>query len=204
VADEAQRLHDIAAQEQQALGLPDDEFLPFAASFARFVPRYLEWLHGRDAEGAQWQAGERELRIRPEAMGGIELQGVIDRIDRIEHGAALELIDYKTSAVDRLKARVKQPLEDTQLAFYAALLAPQAAQPLRACYLPLDQSEAIKPIVHAGVQRSAEVLVRELGSEFARLRAGASLPALGEGEVCEHCEARGLCRRDHWPDGDAE
>lgn len=202
--DEARLLHDIAAQEQQALGLPDDEFLPFAASFARFVPRYLEWLHGRDAEGAQWQAGERELRIRPEAMGGIELQGVIDRIDRVERGTALELIDYKTSAVDRLKARVKQPLEDTQLAVYAALLAPQVAEPLRACYLPLDQAEAIRPIVHAGVQRSAEVLVRELGGEFARLRAGASLPALGEGEVCDHCEARGLCRRDHWPDGEAE
>lgn len=204
LADEAQRLHAIAAQEQQALGLPDDEFLPFAASFGRFVPRYLEWLHRRDAEGAQWQGGERELRIRPQAMGGIELQGVIDRIDAVDHGAALELIDYKTSSPERLKARVKQPLEDTQLAFYAALLAPQAAAPLRACYLPLDQSEPIKPIVHASVQRSAEVLVRELGGEFARLRAGASLPAMGEGEVCEHCEARGLCRRDHWPDGGAE
>lgn len=204
LAEETQRLHEIAAREQQALVLPDDEFLPFAASFARFVPRYLEWLHRRDAEGAQWQQGERELRIRPEALGGTELQGVIDRIDAVDQGSALELIDYKTSSLDRLKARVKQPLEDTQLAFYAALLAPQTNSPLRACYLPLDQSEPIKPIVHAGVQRSAEVLVRELGAEFARLRAGASLPALGEGEVCEHCEARGLCRRDHWPEGGGE
>lgn len=200
---EAQQLHTIAVQEQGALGLSDDEFLPFAASFARFVPRYLEWLHRRDAEGAQWQAGEREARIRPEVMGGAELYGVIDRIDCVDHGAALELIDYKTSSVERLKARVREPLEDTQLAFYAALLAPEAARPLRACYLPLDQGDAIKPIVHGDVQRSAEVLVHELGAEFARLRAGAPLPALGEGEVCEHCEARGLCRRDHWPDGSA-
>ena len=57
--------------------------------------------------------------------------------------------------------------------------------------------------MHPQVQRSAEVLVRELGAEFARLRAGAPLPALGEGEVCENCEVRGLCRRDHWPDGEA-
>ena len=200
-AAEAQQLHTIAVQEQGALGLSDDEFLPFAASFARFVPRYLEWLHRRDADGAQWQAGEREVRIRPAAMGGAELYGVIDRIDRVDHGAALELIDYKTSSAERLKARVREPLEDTQLAFYAALLAPEATRPLRACYLPLDQGDAIKPIVHGDVQRSAEVLVHELGAEFARLREGASLPALGEGEVCEHCEARGLCRRDHWPDG---
>jgi ATP-dependent helicase/nuclease subunit B len=24
------------------------------------------------------------------------------------------------------------------------------------------------------------------------------MPALGEGSVCETCEMRGLCRRDHW------
>lgn len=204
LADETTRLHEVARQEQHAQGLADDEFLPFAASFARVVPRYLAWLHRRDAEGARWQAGERELRIRPDALGGTELQGVIDRIDAVDGGAELELIDYKTSSVDRLKARVKEPLEDTQLAFYAALLAPQATSPLRACYLPLDQSDEIKPVVHPQVQRSAVVLVRELGREFERLRAGASLPALGEGEVCEHCEARGLCRRDHWPDGGGE
>src|SRR5690606_34669726 len=115
-------------------------------------------------DGDQWQAGEREARLRTAATGGIELYGVIDRIDRVEHGAALQLIDYKTSSPERLKARVRQPLEDTQLAFYAALLAPEAGRPLRACYLPLEPSDAIKPIVHDNVQRSAEVLVRELGA----------------------------------------
>src|SRR5205085_1545203 len=35
-------------------------------------------------------------------------------------------------------------------------------------------------------------------AEFERLRAGAGLAALGEGRVCDYCEARGLCRRDHW------
>ncbi len=202
-ADDAAALQRIAVQEQAAMGLADDEFLPFAASFARFVPAYLTWLQERDAEGARWQDGERELRIRPEALAGVELQGVIDRIDRVELGGALELIDYKTSAAQRLRDKVKQPLEDTQLAFYAALLAPAAGQPLRACYLPLDQADTIKAVPHPDVQRSAEVLVRELGGEFARLRAGAPLPALGEGEVCDTCEARGLCRRDHWPDGAA-
>ena len=35
--------------------------------------------------------------------------------------------------------------------------------------------------------------------ELARIRAGAALPALGEGGACTFCAARGLCRRDHWP-----
>jgi ATP-dependent helicase/nuclease subunit B len=198
---DAELLHAAALQVQGEAGLSDEQFLPFAASFARFVPCYLAWLHERDAQGAAWLAGERECSILPPAMGGIELHGVIDRIDRVGDGAALELIDYKTSSAERLKRKVKEPLEDTQLAFYAALLAPEAGAPLSACYLPLDEGDTPRPVVHPEVGRSAEVLVRELGGEFARLRAGQALPALGEGEVCERCEARGLCRRDHWPDG---
>jgi ATP-dependent helicase/nuclease subunit B len=42
-------------------------------------------------------------------------------------------------------------------------------------------------------------LVAGVGRDLARLRAGATMPALGEGSACEYCAARGLCRRDHWP-----
>jgi ATP-dependent helicase/nuclease subunit B len=194
-------LQRVAQQQQTALGIGDDEFLPFAASFARVAPVYLAWLHARDREGIRWLDGEREIRRQPEPLAGIELQGVIDRIDSDGPGGALELIDYKTSAIQRLKDKVKRPLEDTQLAFYAALLAPEVRGPLRACYLPLDQADGIKPVAHQQVLHSADMLVRELGDEFRRLREGAPMPALGEGEVCDNCEVRGLCRRDHWPDG---
>lgn len=195
------RLHAVAEAERDRMALPDDQFLPYAASFARFVPRYLAWLHHRDADGARWLSGEREAAIRPEALGGMQLEGRIDRIDRLGGGGALQLIDYKTSAAQTLKQRVSHPFEDTQLAFYAALLAPEAEAPLQASYLLLDSGDTIGEVEHPDVQTSAVVLVRELGAELARLRAGAALPALGEGSTCDFCEARGLCRRDHWPDG---
>jgi ATP-dependent helicase/nuclease subunit B len=41
-------------------------------------------------------------------------------------------------------------------------------------------------------------MMAALAGEWQRLKDGAALPALGEGSVCETCEARGLCRRDHW------
>lgn len=201
IAEESARLHALAVAVREQMALPDDQFLPFAASFAGFVPRYLDWLRQRDAEGAHWLAGEREAAVCPEALGGIRLEGRIDRIDRLGEGGALQLIDYKTSAAQTLKERVREPFEDTQLAFYAALLAPEAEGPLQASYVLLDSGEGIGEIAHPDVQASARVLVRELGAEMARLRAGAPLPALGEGATCDHCEARGLCRRDHWPDG---
>jgi ATP-dependent helicase/nuclease subunit B len=48
------------------------------------------------------------------------------------------------------------------------------------------------------VADTARLLMRELGEERRRIAAGAPMPALGEGRVCDTCEARGLCRRDHW------
>jgi len=37
-------------------------------------------------------------------------------------------------------------------------------------------------------------------SDFTRIAAGAALPPLGEGAVCDYCAARGLCRKDFWGD----
>jgi len=103
---------------------------------------------------------------------------------------------------EALRKRVREPLEDTQLAFYAALELQRAdgapAGPLQAMYLALDDSGGIQQAVHEDVASSARVLVEGLAQELRRLREGAPLPALGDGPVCEHCEVRGLCRRDHW------
>ena len=68
----------------------------------------------------------------------------------------------------------------------------------RAAYLALDGAQAPREIEHPEVARSALQLLQGLRGEWRRLRAGAAMPALGEGAVCETCEARGLCRRDHW------
>ena len=73
-----------------------------------------------------------------------------------------------------------------------------ADENLGAAYLALDDARAPLAIEHPEVQRSAAALLAGLGGEWQRLRAGAALPALGEGTVCDTCEARGLCRRDHW------
>jgi ATP-dependent helicase/nuclease subunit B len=71
-------------------------------------------------------------------------------------------------------------------------------RPLRAVYLALDSRKSIETIEHHGVCASAQTLVKGLAAEFRRLRGGERLLPLGEGDACEYCEARGLCRRDHW------
>ena len=204
-ADEQARLHAVASEVQQAMRFDAAAFLPFAATFARFAPRYVEWLHACDAGGVQWLAGEVELVARPDAWEGVEMHGIVDRVDSVPggDGPVTHLIDYKTGSAQRLREQMKSPAEDTQLAFYAALMAAQSStgDTIGAAYLPLDESGALKPIEHPDVEATAQRLVDGIGAELARIRNGAPLPALGEGRACDYCEARGLCRRDHWPAG---
>ena len=193
---EATRLTQLADARREADGMVEADFLPFAASFASFAPRYIEWLHERDAEGARWRRGELRIATLPAELGGIELHGVIDRIDEVRGG--LQLIDYKTGGVASLKEKVREPLEDTQLAFYAALMRTQTELPLTASYLAVDGTKGIAEVPHPDVDASAAALLEGLAHDLQRLRAGDGLPALGEGATCEHCAARGVCRRDHW------
>jgi ATP-dependent helicase/nuclease subunit B len=187
---------DAVTLEQQ---LDAAELLPYRASFESFAPAYLAWLAGRDAAGWRWEAGETDRGVAPPALAPQQLAGRLDRLDRGPDGA-LQVIDYKTGGLQGLRSRVAEPLEDTQLAFYAAL-EPAATS---ATYLALDDPKAPVAVEHERVAESAAALVDGLAGELARLRAGAGLPALGEGRVCETCEARGLCRRDDWADGGAD
>ena len=197
---EIERLMSTAQACQNETGLDDDEFLPYAASFKSLAPRYVEWLHAREREGQRWAHGEYEVIRAHEALQGVELLGKIDRIDTIGSEASSQtvLIDYKTGNAQALRNKVREPFEDTQLAFYAALLPENPSRPPRAFYLALDSRKGVEPIEHRGVAESARALIDGLACELVQLRAGARLHPLGEGAACEYCEARGLCRRDHW------
>jgi len=196
---ETARLRAVADEVQAEMHFEDDAFLPYAASFEAFVPRYVEWLHERDRQGVRWLAGEQGLEAQPPAWHGIAMQGRVDRMDLLPDGAT-ELIDYKTGNAEALRRKAADGLEDTQLAFYAALVAASDGDPrIAAGYLPLDERDRLRIVPHEGVAENARALVDGIGAELARVRAGAPLPALGEGSACTWCAARGLCRRDHWP-----
>ncbi|MES2992843.1 MAG: PD-(D/E)XK nuclease family protein [Pseudomonadota bacterium] len=203
---EIARLMALARASQAAQGIADADFLPFAASFETFAPRYITWLHERDADGAHWTAGEQETTLALPGVEGIELRGIIDRIDeRPAEGAPIvELIDYKTGSASSLKEKVRDPLEDTQLAFYAALMRERTTLPISASYLALDGTRGIEGVPHPEVEASAAALVEGLSHDLRRLQGGAGLPALGVGATCEHCAARGICRRDHWAEMPAD
>ena len=182
----------IAADEAtQSLGLSAEEFLPFAAIWPRVRDGYLDWLTTHEANGASYAEGEVWKRM---PLGTIELVGKIDRIDHMPDGSRL-VIDYKTEPATTTKARINDAGEDTQLAFYAALLEDDT---LAAAYVNLGEKEVTKTYAQPEIVELRDDLIGGILSDMGRIAEGAPLPALGEGKACEFCAARGLCRKDFW------
>ncbi|WP_255428155.1 PD-(D/E)XK nuclease family protein [Ramlibacter cellulosilyticus] len=174
------------AMERQRLG--EGEFLPFAAAWPAVREGYLAWL--REHEGAFEEAeGEHSVQLGP-----LTLAGRIDRIDRLPDGGTL-VMDYKTEGLQATRDRMKTPLEDTQLAFYALLLPEREVQ---AAYLNVGERGEVKAVAHESLSEASHMLKEAIATEMRRISEGAPMPALGEGRACEFCAARGLCRRDSW------
>jgi ATP-dependent helicase/nuclease subunit B len=191
------------------MGLNGDEggarFLPYQAVWPRLRDGYLDWLYGFEASvgqpGPHFERAEVAMNAR---AGDWRLYGKLDRVDRQNspEGPIPFVIDYKTENRQKTLERVKQPLEDTQLAFYAALL---PEENLRAAYLSITDKRGDGPkdapallVEQVDVLAAREHLRQGLAHDMARVAAGAPMPALGEGRVCDFCAARGLCRKDHW------
>ncbi len=184
-------LDDAAAATTDAMGLGEGEFLPFAAAWPAVRDGYLRWLSQHEATGAVFVSAETAQTQR---LGDVKLVGRIDRIDKLTDGTLL-VLDYKTEPTAKTSARVKEPLEDTQIAFYAALL-PQDT--LQAAYVNVGERDATRTYAQADVVDARDALIEGILHDMARIGQGAPLPALGDGSACDYCQARGLCRKDFW------
>lgn len=191
-ADRIRLLDAAAAEVTQSQRLEPGEFLPFAAAWPQVRDGYLDWLTRHEAhEGAVFQQAESEREM---ALGPVKLVGRIDRVDRLADGRSM-VMDYKTEARAASLERVKQPGEDTQLAFYAALLDDDT---LRAAYVNVGERGKTETVEQPHVVPARDLLVHGILDDLGRIEAGVPMAALGEGKVCDFCAARGLCRRDFW------
>jgi ATP-dependent helicase/nuclease subunit B len=189
------RLLEIAAEgATRAQRLESGEFLPFAAAWPQVRDGYLSWLAAHEArERAAFEQAESQREMQ---LGAVKLVGRIDRVDRLAGGSAM-VMDYKTEPRAVSVERVRQPGEDTQLAFYAALLNDDT---LRAAYVNVGERGKTETVEQPAAVEARDLLVHGILDDVARINGGAALAALGEGKVCDFCSARGLCRRDFWND----
>ncbi|MFZ2306383.1 MAG: PD-(D/E)XK nuclease family protein [Rhodoferax sp.] len=180
-----------AAATTQAMDLGEGEFLPFAASWPTVREGYLRWLVQHQASGAVFASAETDHTQR---LGDVKLIGRIDRTDRLPDDTPL-VLDYKTENGAKTASRVKEPLEDTQMAFYAALLPDDT---LQGAYINVGERDGTRTYPQPELVEARDALIEGVMHDMARIAAGAPMPALGEGPACDFCQARGLCRKDFW------
>jgi len=175
--------------------LSAEEFLPFAAAWPQVRSGYLEWLATHESQGLRFDVSEK---WQEQPLGGLTLIGQLDRIDRAaglveEEGSFV--IDYKTESLSVTQERIKRADEDTQLAFYAALL-PHGT--LRAAYVNVGERGKTTTVEQVDLLDAREMLVEGILHDLQRIGEGTPMPPLGEGQVCDFCSARGMCRKDFW------
>jgi ATP-dependent helicase/nuclease subunit B len=189
-------LLDLCAAEQQ---IADSGFIPFTAAWPQVRESYLLWLAQHEAESWQFDQAEleRTLELAHDEGASVTLIGRLDRVDRLSRGpmaGTAYVLDYKTESTQASKERVKNPLEDTQLAFYAALL---GEDDIHAAYVNVAEREC-KITAQPDVMAARDAVLQGISIDVQRIHAGHTLPALGEGKACDFCAARGLCRKDMW------
>jgi ATP-dependent helicase/nuclease subunit B len=191
LADKEQLLNDASQATTQSMHLLEGEFLPFAASWPAIRSGYLKWLATLEATATVFASAETSHTQR---LGSVKLVGRIDRIDRMADGALL-VLDYKTENSAKTGARIKEPFEDTQIAFYAALLPDDT---LQAAYVNVGEQGGTHAHFQVHVVAARDALVAGIIHDMERIGQGSALPALGDGASCDFCQARGLCRKDFW------
>jgi ATP-dependent helicase/nuclease subunit B len=195
-------LNECAESAKAELGLPPADALTYAAAWPRVRERYIAWL--RKDESLAVAAREAGL-IRN--SDGIAMRGQIDRVDEMS-GARWRVVDYKTARSSSVQERARDPLEEVQIAFYAALWARHttlddaALERIEGGYLAINDAASEKasysPVAELA-DRTRQVIAG-LRDDDEALRAGSALKPIGAARTCQHCEARGICRKDFWPE----
>ena len=200
-AAEIAMINQAADQATRDFALSPAEFLPFAASWPRVRAGYLDWLAEHRAAGHRFVQGEVWKEIR---LGPITLVGKLDRIDR-QSDAKLLVMDYKTESRSLTAERIKSGNEDTQLAFYAALIdvdefggADGDADAIAAAYVNVGEKDDTKTYPQLDIVSLRAQLAEGILEDMQGIGDGKPMPAIGEGFACEFCAARGLCRKDMW------
>ncbi|HSJ79782.1 MAG TPA: PD-(D/E)XK nuclease family protein, partial [Thiobacillus sp.] len=175
--------------------LPAYTAAAWASQWDCIQPAYIDAWLAHAAAGWRYESGETDFSVphTVEGLGEITLHGRVDRVDcrvNSSEGDARYVIDYKTSAAQGLKKKLKAPDEAVQLPFYAWLCEAAAA------YLPINEAP-VAALELDGETDVAAICLR-LPQLLEAIARHAALPAHGVDGVCQYCEARGLCRKGMW------
>ena len=176
--------------------------LAWLTRWVQMIPAYLDWQLAREQDG--WRYSAAEVPFEMQVLDDFVLRGRIDRVDSDAEGAEC-VLDYKTQSANVLKAKLREPGEDVQLACYAAVRDAAATAFVSLEGKVTDVAPPPLPGIAEGEEVSvlARLNVDRLREVYVQMRNGTALPAHGAESTCSYCEMRGLCRQGSWENGNA-
>jgi ATP-dependent helicase/nuclease subunit B len=192
---------DAALAQLNAISVAEFATLPawtaaaWRSKWGTIQPAYIDAWLAHAAAGWRYESGETDFAVphTVAGLGEITLHGRVDRVDRrinSSEGDARYVIDYKTSAAQGLRKKLKAPDETVQLPFYAWLCEAAAA------YLPINETPVAA--LELDFETDVAAISLRLPQLLEAIAQHAALPAHGIDGICRYCEARGLCRKGMW------
>ncbi|MBL8741322.1 MAG: PD-(D/E)XK nuclease family protein, partial [Myxococcales bacterium] len=121
------------------------------------------------------------------------VEGRLDRLDVSRDGSAIRVVDYKSGAG---KAR-KIGETDFQVPLYALVAKRQGAGRTLGVYASVGQGGLVtmRPRKESDQELDLDPIALTAAGAVERVWSGAVAPRPRSPRVCDHCNARGLCRR---------
>lgn len=168
------------------------------------IPGWVTWQLEQEKQGWQFAEAEKNITFTLQLESG-ELLPISGRVDRIDHNASnnLRVLDYKFKNGKDLKKFSETLADDPQVLIYSKAL--QNIHHERGHIV--EQAGWVSVREAVGDQRDYLLdltqehfseLEEQMTQDLSKVWAGQDLPANGPDQVCQYCDARGLCRKGMW------
>ena len=154
------------------------------------IPQFIDWEIKRQEN---FTPRQHEVSMQNSITKEKILKGRVDRIDQSDNGYAI--VDYKTGFTPTRKSVLAG--EHVQLPMYA-LLTEECTQ---VEYVAIGKNNTVKSESVIKNESLSELINQHsmrLHEFVTSINDDAQFPALADDDICEWCEAKGLCRKDYW------
>lgn len=200
------RLRALSEQSFEFLIQRHAKYLSHANDWYDQIDAFIDWQLEREARGWKFHDAEALVGFDLTLDDGVVLriEGFADRFD-IHPTEGAMVMDYKYQSSAKVKERAKYLADDPQLLIYAQAASGenvvQQKQVMDARWITLKLDEKKTNERDIGIEAfdmRLKTLEQQLKEDLSLIWQGADLKAQAPEEVCQYCEARGICRKGMW------
>jgi ATP-dependent helicase/nuclease subunit B len=196
-------LRNISTQEWGHLVKDNGKLLFEQQQWLEQIPDWVSWQLSLEAQGWRFSEAEKNLEFVLHLSSELTLmiKGRADRID-VNASGAYRVWDYKYKTLSSIKGAKKYFFEDPQLLIYSkGLLESPGSHKIitDTGWLSLrDSDRKSREVMQEVTSEVLQTMEEQMTGLLKQVWGGGVLPANGPTQVCQYCDARGICRKGMW------